>query len=70
MKSRACEIRWQPDRKDKKYYKNDCEQYEKEIKRYINIANEWNGLGGGDFRSFLGFAVRKARELKKFHSSD
>jgi len=53
MKSRACDIGWQPDGKEKTAYEKDCEQYGKEVRQYAKIADEWNSLGGGDFGSFL-----------------
>lgn len=61
-KSRACIRCWEPTAAEKKQYLEDATIYAKQVKEYKKIAEEWNSEGGGDFRSFLKFALEKIKE--------
>ncbi len=61
-KSRACIGYWNPGEAGKRQYLKDAKIYAKQVKEYKKIAEEWNSGGGGDFRSFLKFALLRAKK--------
>ncbi len=42
-----------PDKSGMKEYEEAIAEYEKELKAYKKIADEWNRLGGGTLKEFL-----------------
>jgi len=64
-KSRACVRCWNPSAEGKKQYSKYAKIYAKQVKDYGKIAEEWNSSGGGDFNSFLKFALQKV-ERREF----
>jgi len=60
-KSRACIRCWEPGAGEKKQYLKDAKKYAKQVQEYKKIAEEWNSNGGGDFHSFLKFALQSSK---------
>lgn len=60
--SRACIRCWEPSGQERKQYLKDAKKYAKEVKEYGKIAEEWNSKGGGNFNSFLKFALQKVKK--------
>ncbi|MFA6530236.1 MAG: hypothetical protein WCT31_00765, partial [Candidatus Micrarchaeia archaeon] len=59
MKSRACPKFWIP--ADSKQYLADIQVYEKELREYKKITDEWNAKAKGNetLKEFVEFALKK-----------
>lgn len=59
IKSRACPASWEPEGAERKRYDSDCAAYSDEVRRYRQIADEWNQGVGGGIPAFLEFISRR-----------